>query len=95
MKIGKYDVSFNAIGIAAVRLDKNGQVQAMAAGGLKFFRARDFYIQLNKRIDLAFWKNEHGEFEGIIQGYEGEIPQSLLSVTKKWVHLKASVPLLE
>jgi len=95
MKIGKYDVSFNAIGIAAVRLDKNGRVQAMAAGGLKFFRTRDFYIQLNKRIDLAFWKNEHGEFEGIIQGYEGEIPQSLLSITKKWVRLRASVPLLE
>lgn len=92
IKIGKYDVAFNAVGVAAVRLDKNGQVQALAAGGLKLFKTRGVDIQLNERIDLAFWKNDRGEIEGVIQGREGEIPQSLLSITKDWIYLRRPAP---
>ena len=94
-KIGKFNVTFNAFGVAAVKLDENGQVQTLAAGGLKYFKAGKFVIQLDQRIDLALWKNKNGEFEGVIQGYEGEIPKSLLSVTKKWELIKNPVPLPE
>lgn len=77
MKIGKFDVAFDAIGVAAIRLDENGRVQALAAGGLKSFKTNDFFIQLDKRVDLAFRKNDGGEFEGVIQALEGEIPRQL------------------
>ena len=65
----------------------------MAAGGLKFFKSGKFVIQLDQRIDLALWKNDEGKFEGVIQGYEGEIPQQLLSITKDWVRLRKPLPL--
>ena len=95
MKIGKYTVAFNALGLAAVRLDKDGQVQALAAGGLKSFKTKDIDIQLDERVDLTFWRTNHGEFEGVIQGYDGEIPQPLLSVTQKWARLQRPVPMVE
>ncbi|MGV8139966.1 MAG: hypothetical protein AB2L20_32675 [Mangrovibacterium sp.] len=95
VKVGKHEVAFNALGVAAVRLDKDGRIEALAAGGLKTFKAREIDIQLDERIDLAFWKNDQGEFEGVIQGYDNEIPQSLLSVTKRWTRLRRPVPMVE
>ena len=92
MRIGKYDVDFNAIGVAAVRLDEKGDVQALAVGGLKFFKTREFVIQLNERIDVALWKNDDGKFQGVIQGFDGEIPQQLLSITKDWMRLNVPKP---
>lgn len=91
-KIGKYTVIFDAVGIAAVRLDKDGQVQALAAGGLKYFKTKDFIIDLEERIDLALWRNDNGEIEGIIQGYEGEIPEQLLGITGNWTFLRVPLP---
>lgn len=87
-KLGKHTIIFDAIGIAAVKIDKEGQVQALAAGGLKYFKTKDFVIDLEKRIDLALWKNDNGEIEGTIQGYEGKIPEQLLAITPKWTLLK-------
>jgi len=95
MKVGKNTVTFNAIGVAAVRLDKEGQVQALAAGGLKYFKTRDFIIDMDERVDLALWRNNKGEIEGIIQGYEGEIPEQLLTITRKWTFLRVPTPLEE
>ncbi len=94
-KIGKHVVIFDAVGVAAVRLNGKGRVQALAAGGLKYFKTGDFIIQLNERIDLAFWTNNNGELEGIIQGWDGEIPSNLLAITKKWVRIGLPVPYQE
>lgn len=91
-KIGKCSVLFDAVGVAAVRLDKEGQVEALAAGGLKQIKTKDFIIDLEERIDLALWKNDHGEIEGVIQGYDGEIPEPLLKITDKWTFLTLPVP---
>lgn len=87
MKIDKYDVAFNATGMAALRLDENGSVQALAACGLRYFKTQDFVIQLEERIDLALWKNGDGEFEGVIQSLKGDIPLQLLAITKDLVSL--------
>lgn len=92
-KIGKHTVTFDAVGIAAIRLDKNGRVETLAAGGLKYFKTGDFIIDLKQRIDLALWKNEKGEIEGIIQGNEFEIPEQLLDITNNWKVLRIPVPL--
>lgn len=94
-EIGKYDVSFNAVGVAAVRLDKEGHVQALAAGGLKYFKIQNFSIHLDKRVDLALWRNDNGGFSGVVQGLKGEIPPQLLSITKDWMRISIPVPLPE
>ncbi len=94
-RIGKETVHFDAVGVAAVRLDKNGQVQALAAGGLKYFKSGKVIIELKEPIDLAFWKNENGDYEGIIQGYNREIPEQLLAITGNWTLLKSPAPLNE
>ncbi|MEZ5103361.1 MAG: hypothetical protein R2757_02605 [Draconibacterium sp.] len=95
IKIGKHDVIFDAIGLAAVRLDQNGNVQALAAGGLKYFKTGKMIIQLDERIDLAFWKNNEGKYEGVIQGTENTIPSQLKSISKKWDFLQLPAPLKE
>ena len=94
-RIGKETVHFDAVGVAAVRLDKNGQVQALASGGLKYFKSGKVIIELKEPIDLAFWKNENGDYEGIIQGYNREIPEQLLAITGNWTLLKSPAPLNE
>jgi len=79
--------------VAAVRLDEKGRVQALAAGGLKFFKTGDFVIQLDRGVDVALWRDDNGKFEGVIQGLKGKIPLPLLAITKDWVHLSVPVPL--
>ena len=91
-KIGEHMVTFDAMGVAAVRLDDQGHVRALAAGGLLSFRSGDMYIQLDQRTDLAFWTNEEGHYEGVIQGQEGDIPPPLLEITKEWARIGLPVP---
>jgi hypothetical protein len=70
--------------VAAVRLDGNGEVQALAAGSLKFFKAGDFEINLDERLDIALWIDENGQWKGLIQGLKGEIPAVLRRITGNW-----------
>ena len=44
------EVFFDAMGLAAVRFDVQGQLNALAAGGLKFFRTKNFKIEF-----LGIW----------------------------------------
>jgi len=76
LKVQGQDVNFDAVGVAAVRLDKNGKVEAMAAGGLKKFKAGDMSIELANPADVALWKDGHGKWRGVLQGYEGEVPEA-------------------
>ncbi|ULQ52018.1 hypothetical protein [Flavihumibacter fluvii] len=76
-------VAFDAMGVAAIRLDKNGNVEALAAGGLKKLRAGNFIIELDNRVDLALFK-EAGQWRGIIHGIEEEIPAALTRITSNW-----------
>jgi hypothetical protein len=87
-------VSFDAEGVAAFRLDENGKVEALAAGGLKSFKAGNFKIELDERFDLALWKNDKGKWEGALQTWEKDIPRKLLEVTEDWerIGLPISIP---
>jgi hypothetical protein len=93
-KIQGQTVSFDAVGVCAVRIGNNGEVEAIAAGGLKSFRSGDLKIEPGERLDLALWKNEKGEWEGAVQGWEKEIPDSLLKITGHWrkIGLPSPVP---
>ncbi len=93
VKIDGTDVTFDAIGLAGIRLDKNGKLDAFMAGGLKHFKGNGIEIALEKRTDLALWKGEDGDFHGVLQEHKGTIPESLLQVTKDWIELECPAPL--
>jgi len=82
-KIKGYDVILDAIGVAAVRLDEKGQLRALAASSLKFFKTGNIKINLDERTDIALWIDPEGEWQGIIQGKEDEIPAELKKNYKK------------
>jgi len=86
-KINRFEVSVDAVGVAAIRLDENGKVKALAAGSLKQIKSGSFNLKLSKRIDLALWVNEKGQWQGVIQGENQPIPKELLAITKNWTHL--------
>ncbi len=92
IKIQNHRVSFDAKGVAAVRLDQEGRVESLAAAGLKSFKSGEMNILLNERIDFAFRINEKGEYEGVLQGWEGNIPPQLLKITGNWTRIGIPVP---
>ena len=91
-EINGHTVAFDAIGVAAVRLNQEGRVEALAAGGLKSFTGPGLEIVLEERLDLALWLNEGGQWEGVIQGWEGDMPPALLDITGSWSRLSLPVP---
>jgi hypothetical protein len=91
-EINGHQITFDAIGVAAVRLSKEGAVEAMAAGGLKSFKGPGLEITLDERIDLALWLNENGKLEGVVQGWEDDLPLQLLELTRDWSRLAVPVP---
>ncbi len=77
------EITFDAVGIAAVRLDGRGHVEAIAAGGLKRVATQALTIDLPDRADLALWRDARGRWRGVLQGSTGVIPSGLLSLTTK------------
>ncbi|AHM61168.1 hypothetical protein D770_14570 [Flammeovirgaceae bacterium 311] len=92
MKIGEQEVVFDAVGIAAIRLDKKGEVEAIAAGDLKHVKCGSFELNLPHRLNVALWKNERGQWEGVVQGGNSSVPASLLKLTSNWTILKTPAP---
>ena len=86
-------VTFDAIGIAAVRLDKNGKLEAMAAGGLKSFQGGGVNISMPTRADVALWKDKNGVWQGALQDYEGAVPETLAKLCTNWLRLEVPTPL--
>lgn len=87
-----HEVSFDAIGVAAVRLDAQGHVEAVAAGGLKRFLAPDISLELSARVDIALWRDKKGEWVGVIQGHDGPIPEPLERMTSRWTRGRWPIP---
>jgi hypothetical protein len=88
--INGYAVEFDAIGIAAVRLDDEGNLIAMAVGSLKKFKCQKVEITLptDSDIDIAIYKDEQGIYQGVIQGHTGGVPESLMAITSNWQKLE-------
>lgn len=94
IQVNGHDVSFDAIGVAAVRLAKDGTLEAMAAGGLKQFGVGRTKIELPQRADVALWKDGKSVWHGVLQDYEGEVPKVLQELCKNWIRLKVPEPVL-
>jgi hypothetical protein len=90
IKVNGQRVEFDAVGIAAVRLDKKGKVEALAGGGLKLFVTDDLRIELSGRTDLALWRDKKGEWHGVLHGFKGPVPDELTRITTDWIQM--SVP---
>jgi hypothetical protein len=93
IKVGGQDIAFDAVGVAAVRLDKAGKIEALAAGALKSFRGAGLEIELSERADLAMWRAEHGQWHGVLQDWTGPIPAVLSNITSDWRRLAVPTPL--
>jgi hypothetical protein len=92
IKVNGHAVTFDAVGVAAVRLNKAGKVEAMAAGGLKLFKAGDMTIELPDRADLALWRDAKGHWHGVLQDWTGPNPAVLSSITSDWLRLAVPKP---
>jgi hypothetical protein len=90
--VNGFPVTFDAVGVAAIRLNREGRVEAMAAGGLRSVHAPGLEIAMDERMDVALWINAEGEWEGVVQGWEGDIPPDLLELTGSWSRLALPVP---
>jgi len=91
--VNGHEVAFDAIGLFAIRMDKQGQVEALAAGGLKSLKAGQLNIDLSKRVDVALWRNNKGQFKGVLQNCSSDIPASLAKLTDDWLRLAVPVPI--
>jgi hypothetical protein len=94
ISIAGHDVAVDAIGLVAIRLDKQGHVNALAAGGLKSLSAGDLQIELAERVDLALWRDSQGRIHGVLQDWPGPVPAALTKLTDAWQRLAVPVPLL-
>jgi hypothetical protein len=83
-----HSVKFDAVGLAAVRLNENGKVEALAGGGLKLFETDGMKIKLARPADLALWRDIEGEWHGVLHGFDGPIPDELTRITKDWIRVK-------
>ncbi len=75
------------MGVAAVRFNPNGKLEAMAAGSLKSFNTADVTIELAERADVAIWHDKDGQWHGVLQGLGGPVPEPLARITTRWMRL--------
>lgn len=92
IQVSGQDVRFDAVGVAAARLDQNGKLEALACGALKSFRGGGVTIELPERIDLALWRDDKGKWHGVLQDYAGPVPKDLAALTGDWKRLAVPVP---
>lgn len=84
INIDGQQVAIDAIGVAGVRMNAKGEVEALACGGLKIFQSAGLSIRLEHRADIALIKRS-GKWKGIIHSNSAEIPASLLTITPDWI----------
>lgn len=91
VNIDGYQADIDAIGVAGIRMNRKGEVEALACGGLKTFQGGGLNIQLENRADIALIKRS-GKWKGIIHSNRTEIPPSLLAITRDWTVVR--IPLI-
>lgn len=89
VQVGERTVAVDAVGLFAIRFDRQGRVDAFAAGGLKSMDAGEMKIELPDRADIAMWRDEQGKFHGVLQDCPGEVPAALRSLADDWLRLSA------
>lgn len=98
LDIDGHQVKIDAVGVASVCLNKDGSLEALAAGGLREFSIitggkTTFDLKLPMPVDMAIWKNADGNWQGVLQGVEGSVPSPLAKLTDRWQRLGLPTPL--
>jgi hypothetical protein len=93
--VNGHTVKFDAVGLAAVRFNEKGEVEALVGGGLKLFLTENFRIKLSRRIDMALWRDLKGEWHGVLHGFDGTVPEELSRITSDWIKVNVPVVLKE
>ena len=84
-------VSVDAIGVVAIRFNREGKVDAFAAGGLKRVTTEGLSVNLAERMDLAFRLEPDGHVRGVMQGVSVAVPETLRQITCDWQRLRMPV----
>ena len=85
-------VDADAVGVLAVRFDERGNLEALAAGGLRSFRCSGLSIELEGTADLALWRGADNKWHGALQGEMSSIPAALAKITSDWCILAVPPP---
>jgi hypothetical protein len=93
VQVSGHPVTVDAVGLVAIRLDKRGRLEALAAGGLKSLSADKFKIEMPERVDLALWRDGREKYHGVLQGWTGPVPAQLQKLTQDWLRLSLPTPL--
>ncbi|MCL4178222.1 MAG: hypothetical protein KJ072_10840 [Verrucomicrobia bacterium] len=81
-----------AKGVLAVRVNAQGHLEALAAGGLRRFEGGGVALQLDPPLDLAFWIDAQRRRHGVVQETTDTIPESLRAWTPHWLRLALPAP---
>ncbi len=93
MTVGAHEVRFEAVGVAAVRLDAAGQVAALAGGKLTRFEGPGLSLVLEEGMDLALWRTDDGSWKGVLRGTDTAVPPALERITADWTRLPVPAPM--
>lgn len=93
ISIDGHDLVVDAEGLVAVRLNRQGGIETLAAGGMKSLTAGDLRIDLAERVDVALWRDSQGRFHGVLQDCAGPVPEPLAKLTGDWLRLAVPVPI--
>ncbi len=90
--MGAFDVSGQKItaearGVLAVRFTADGQIEALAAGGLKQFTSGNLSLQFETPLDFAYWHDNEGRPKGALQNGPEPLPEILGALTRDWIRL--------
>ena len=89
LRLGGKEVAYSAEGLFAVRLDAEGQVEALAAGGLRKVSAPGFTLTLDTPEDVVLVRR-NGKWRGLWQTKDtkAEVPSALKGITPEWTRLR-------
>ena len=87
-----HEVTIDCVGVAGVRFDAAGTMCALAAGGLKRLHAGSLEIRMPQPVDMALWRDDRRQMHGVLQDWNGPVPEPLASLSKDWLRL--AVPAL-
>ena len=92
--VNGYEVTFDAVGVAATRLDKvAGKLEALAAGGLLLFCGGGLTLKLLEPVDVARCHDAKRHWHIILIGHDGPLPEALARITWNWTRLRVLAPL--
>ncbi len=92
LEAGGCVIDVDAIGMAAVRVDPGGRVEALACGGLRRFKAGELAIELDEPLDLALWRGPGGAWKGAVLALGGALPAALTDLTDDWQRIQRIAP---